>query len=544
MADLPQLPDTDDPFELLGVVEAEADTLALRRAYVRLIKRYRPEQAPNEFHRIRTAYEHAKERLTWRSWAPAVDVDDDDMGTEAPGAEASDEQEPVESVGSDAVEPNSPTAAAATHEDRSEARSLHTDDSAAAKAQRLWHNGDAAEALQRAKQACTDTPADARGWWIASRAALATGQPLAACHQWLLDGLVAGAPLAVDLVTQLPVRERDQLAAHPDLSWLLLERQPARHAAVALMRSRIEELLFHDQLQQAYDEVSASEFLRASVAEPELEPIALRVVAAFAWQDPDRAAKLYRHFQSTVSGDWELQQLHERIGHATHLRSQTAPETLAFMPPDLRRLLCVLPILSPNPSQRCLVAAKRSVSMNPAPWLRAFDAMAANNEDLLMWLHDVLDGHADFQEDREPSGELSELAPLMKGIDGTLDKATVNRVQNVVMGILLLGFLPAIRVLHWWAIGYGLVAFIVAIIVISMLDKRMYAEIVRPRLAAWVVERGTAPGRFIAWMAAHSQWSDNIGRFDSEIEEDLGLVVLAKIHGLTHHADNIAHPSE
>lgn len=56
MADLP---DTDDPFELLGV-EPGDDPRTIKRAYARLIKRYRPEQAPAEFQRIHAAYELVK----------------------------------------------------------------------------------------------------------------------------------------------------------------------------------------------------------------------------------------------------------------------------------------------------------------------------------------------------------------------------------------------------------------------------------------------------------------------------------------------------
>ena len=64
---LPPLLETSDPFELLGVTARDADKRSLRRAYVRLIKVYRPERAPEEFQRIRGAYEAALEQLAWRA---------------------------------------------------------------------------------------------------------------------------------------------------------------------------------------------------------------------------------------------------------------------------------------------------------------------------------------------------------------------------------------------------------------------------------------------------------------------------------------------
>jgi hypothetical protein len=54
----PPLPDTSDPFELLGLKRG-ADEKELRRAYAKLIKAYRPDRAPQEFQRIHAAFERA-----------------------------------------------------------------------------------------------------------------------------------------------------------------------------------------------------------------------------------------------------------------------------------------------------------------------------------------------------------------------------------------------------------------------------------------------------------------------------------------------------
>src|SRR5262249_37901593 len=55
----PRLPDTDDPFVLLGI-ERDADTRTIRQAYARLIRIYRPDRAPREFQRIHAAFEEAQ----------------------------------------------------------------------------------------------------------------------------------------------------------------------------------------------------------------------------------------------------------------------------------------------------------------------------------------------------------------------------------------------------------------------------------------------------------------------------------------------------
>ena len=54
----------DDPFALLGVEPGAADA-DLKRAYTRLVRRFKPEHHPDEFRRIREAYEFCLERSAW-----------------------------------------------------------------------------------------------------------------------------------------------------------------------------------------------------------------------------------------------------------------------------------------------------------------------------------------------------------------------------------------------------------------------------------------------------------------------------------------------
>lgn len=65
-----------DPYELLGV-DREADLRAIKKAYARLIRKYKPDFYPQEFARIRAAYEllqdwHAQPEHPWHS--PIVTV--------------------------------------------------------------------------------------------------------------------------------------------------------------------------------------------------------------------------------------------------------------------------------------------------------------------------------------------------------------------------------------------------------------------------------------------------------------------------------------
>src|SRR4051794_1748542 len=62
-----------DPVALLGVPRSVSET-DLKRAYTRLIRKYKPEHAPEEFRRIREAYEAAIEMSRWYRESPARDA--------------------------------------------------------------------------------------------------------------------------------------------------------------------------------------------------------------------------------------------------------------------------------------------------------------------------------------------------------------------------------------------------------------------------------------------------------------------------------------
>jgi hypothetical protein len=61
-----------DPFALLGVPRSVSET-DLKRAYTRLIRKYKPEHAPEQFRRIREAYETVIEMSRWYRESPARD---------------------------------------------------------------------------------------------------------------------------------------------------------------------------------------------------------------------------------------------------------------------------------------------------------------------------------------------------------------------------------------------------------------------------------------------------------------------------------------
>jgi hypothetical protein len=64
-----------DPHALLGVA-GDVDGPALRRAYHGLIRRFNPERFPEQFMRIRAAYERLQQIIAYREWTPDETPDD------------------------------------------------------------------------------------------------------------------------------------------------------------------------------------------------------------------------------------------------------------------------------------------------------------------------------------------------------------------------------------------------------------------------------------------------------------------------------------
>jgi len=68
MTDLPNNHEDwpENPYELLGI-EPSTDEKTARRAYFKLVKKYKPDAAPNEFQKIRGAYERVQARFRWQT---------------------------------------------------------------------------------------------------------------------------------------------------------------------------------------------------------------------------------------------------------------------------------------------------------------------------------------------------------------------------------------------------------------------------------------------------------------------------------------------
>jgi len=189
-----------DPFQLLGV-DPDADANALRRAYNRLLRLYRPEDRPDEFQRIRAAYEQTKQfaehRRAFLEREPAFPErdtpEDEPPRAERPTSGGAGEGEPRDASPAEnerRPEDRAPSDAARSPSPRPSSPRSSPDDRMSA-AWETARNGDPVSAYATFRALRNERPADPapilRLYWllVIAREVDADREPA----DWLCDGL-------------------------------------------------------------------------------------------------------------------------------------------------------------------------------------------------------------------------------------------------------------------------------------------------------------------------------------------------------------------
>ena len=280
MSEPPPLPDTDDPFELLGV-ERDASEVDLKRAYGRLIRIYRPDRHPDEFHRVRQAYEEARTMVAYEHYEydePAKPVQE-----EAPAGPSIDEEI---ARAWQAFEAESPDPAR---------ERLH--------------------ALQREHP--TEPQPAVHRFLLEDALQSSRAERLAP----LLEAWRHEAPLALSLYALLNDEELMEVVLQDDFRWDRLRRRGDEAGVERLMQARQLALLRTDRLDDVEAEVLDPTFVQDSMERPYLAFIATEVKTAIAWQRPEAAQRLNDAFGLTTSGSSSEMDLEDHYVEASRLGS-------------------------------------------------------------------------------------------------------------------------------------------------------------------------------------------------------------------------------
>jgi hypothetical protein len=185
-----------DPFELLGVNHASSRR-DVKRAYAQLIRVYKPEHFPDQFRRIRDAYELLDQRLAWMESAglaeEVVTPIPADRSDSTPGRDTPDNNTPGSGAMGDGPRDAAPEDATG-HEEPAEAAPREPSSAASSPRDDLWQkarHGDLAEAYQHYSQLARSGRADdevfVRLFWM-----LRLTQeidPVRDAREWLVAGM-------------------------------------------------------------------------------------------------------------------------------------------------------------------------------------------------------------------------------------------------------------------------------------------------------------------------------------------------------------------
>lgn len=426
----PRLPDTDDPFTLLGVVPPTSRH-QLRAAYLRLSKAFGPE--PDELERVRRAYQLALARLHWSG-------EGDDSGAPPP-------------------------------------------------------------------------PADG---------------PAAAV---VVDDLLAGRDVAGRVLEELELDQLRPLAAHPDLGWAVLRRQPESWAALEIFSLRLQDLLMTGAVAQALDEIDGDPVRSDRLEVEALAQVVMSVLLAAAWSEGERALRLLADW-AKPGDEGAAALVRQALALAPAWQRLEAEQPL---PAALRRFVELFPSVGYAFRRTLVDDLRAALAGERAEVVRAIDRMHLADQRLVRVLDQMTDGLV-FGEtlayDQLPEREREYIAAAMQKVAWRLSAPPgARRWSRMLWG-------AAVAVLAYVAIG-GYVGLLVGTGILialflnealSRLGQVMHAT--RERIADAVIETGLPPDRMLEWAhrrAATGPVPNNPFGFEAGIADDLPLHTLGRL---------------
>ncbi len=486
----PPLPDSNDPYEILGL-EYGCSERDLKRAYARLIRVYRPDRQPAQFRCVRAAFESVQEELgdVRPPWDESEDFED-----------APDPQDHAES----------------------EVPPLQFAD--------IIGDGDPDVARARLEQAREHDPGSARPYALRFLLEEALGASFEVAATHLHAGLEHGTPIAEWLEQVLSAREFEEFVLGDGCGWEILNRQEERDLAVMLFEERCHMRLLRGEEEDVVREVSTPEFRRAAERHEGLRQLGLRIACAVAWHQPDEAEELHAYYASgPEADDWIDDGYQDRV----RLRESWLRWAADSAGADMLLRYIQLSHTVPDPDLRRLGAGER-------PWrgiLASLDRMQRIDEQLGYFLVFALDtGDVARDDDEEPEvrtltrRQKHALVQFRDVTEKLLDKSWSNRVLEFGILAAVVALVVIFRVWGLWAgLGAAVVCFVGLGWAVVSTDERMYRRFVRERILPLVAQHGIAPERVVSWLKKNTKGSENLNRLDDEITDDLSLQLVYRL---------------
>ncbi|MEE9395047.1 MAG: J domain-containing protein [Planctomycetota bacterium] len=314
-----ELPDSNDPFEVLGV-EPGADRKTIKRAYIALVKRFKPEHFPDEFQRIRAAYETLRESAAQTASLPFLD----EAWQESEASQESEGVDPdcLEPPSQEPVEPISPNDArdqeeevAADFEVEVEFREVYDSEERAEPGEdsdepsELWSlvlEDQFEEALIGYESALAARPDETRLYFERYALDARRGESREVAQAWLILAFKNKLDICAFLRNVVPPGERPGIAVRDDWGAEDLIDHPDSFGASWIWRLRIESFLCLGKIERVARELGTARYQSLAANDDFYLGIAQRAAAVGAWYGPDAAAPIEEWALEEASGYPEL----------------------------------------------------------------------------------------------------------------------------------------------------------------------------------------------------------------------------------------------
>ncbi|MEZ6195459.1 MAG: hypothetical protein R3F20_07000 [Planctomycetota bacterium] len=386
MSEPDPLPDSNDPFEVLGL-EPTADEREVRRAYAGLARRFKPERHPEQFQRLRRAYEAALDIARMQERFNADDDgEDEELEISVRGRERPSERETREiptGGGEPAPGPSS-----------------------------VWRDyvetGRFDEAAERLEARIEAEPLVALHYLERFGLEMRRERPEEGMRQ-LARGIVADAALFPYVFQALSVFDRAALARRDEIVWPVLRSVSDRHGARFLFQERIEEFLGSGDTDLAFEEVEAPQFRRDAEDDPFLRRLAQRVAIAGRWWERGRAEALGAYVFTTLDDEYVERLYLEKGFRREDWRDSGFPEALD-------RYAAVYDVLSPDGSIVASMRFLREIREEPGGFAPAMRRLSLEKGDppLVVDMVHALVGQGETEASSEAPDE--ECAAELRGI--------------------------------------------------------------------------------------------------------------------------------
>lgn len=559
-AEPPPLPDESDPFKLLGVPR-DVDKRELKRAYGRMVRRYRPDRHPEEFRKVRAAYEEALESLEFSATLPFGEGFE---GLNAPGLKFSMDGETLNIEWTDPSGTTADIEVTATPLDELEASNSEADSEAESES-----GSESGSASESGDSVFTESPAPTVLAKLADlgldlKQALADGtlpvlhaqvsdrsreQPveLEACQarflledlmgvpitermSWLKPAMLADIRVLDWFVTVTSDAENRRLAASDDYSWSFLSRWPLSFVAETFFDYRCRQFLEAGNWSGLKADLLSPDYVKAASSRAELRHVALRVACAAIWspEQADFGAQLFSKFQegTALSGGLE-----EAFEERQFLRSSWRRWMLTRPgPPELVAFMSDFHCLDYDSVLERASALSQVAQQHPQDLMEGLEQLGEVDVELQLFMDQCCQSlFSGLPEPGDPEQVLNEL----RLIEEALASSFLNNLLNASFVLLLAG-LPFACYLLSPSLVFCYMVLIGLLFRLSVIrgDRRLYKRVLRPRFVAMLGSQRTTMIQVASLLKQHEDSLTELSRFDDELEGDIPLHLFALAHHL------------